>query len=75
MLLTDFAGRYVIMEQVYKFHNVGRPFIKKNYKEALSNLEAYGKIVTDPPADKRSKRKGVVTFADDVLITFPLRNR
>src|SRR6266566_881387 len=75
MLLTEFAGRCVIIEQVYKEHNVGRPFIKKNYKEALTNLESYGKIVTDPPTARRSKRKGVVTFADDVLITFPPRSR
>ena len=74
MLLTEFADRCVIMEQVYKEHNVGRPFIKKNYKEALTNLEASGKIITDPPSDKRSKRKGVVTFADDVLITLPPRS-
>ena len=29
ILLTEFAGRCVIMEQVYKEHNVGRPFIQR----------------------------------------------
>jgi hypothetical protein len=75
MLLTEFAGRYVTMEQVYKKHNIGRPYIKKNYKQVLSNMEANGKIIVDPPAIKRQKRKGEVTFVDNVLITFPPRSK
>ncbi len=75
MLLTEFAGRYVIMEQVYKKHNIGRPYVKKNYKQVLSNMEANGQIIVNPPAIKRRKRKGEVTFADDVLITFPPRSK
>jgi hypothetical protein len=37
------------------------------------NLEAAGKIYTDPPADKRPKRLGAVTFSDNVVVTFPRR--
>lgn len=67
MLLQDFSGRVVTRDQVYELHNVDRPYIKKNYTEALLKLEAAGKIVADPPAQKR--RKG--TLGPKVNITFP----
>ncbi|MCZ7586336.1 MAG: three-Cys-motif partner protein TcmP [Deltaproteobacteria bacterium] len=67
MLLSDFAGRAMTMEEIYMEHNVGRRFIKTNYKEILKVLEAKKKILTDPPADKRRKN----TFADHVRATFP----
>lgn len=71
MLLNEFAGRKMTMKQVYDEHHVERPFIKKNYKDALSKLETEGKITAFPPAEKRPKRKHVPTFADDVLVKFP----
>ena len=67
MLLTDFAGRTVTMEQIFGQHNVGTPYISRNYKDILIKLETDRKIQTDPPADKR--RRG--TFADHVKVTFP----
>lgn len=70
-LVKQFSGRVMTMEQVYMQHNVGRPFIKRNYKRALDNLEAQGKIKADPPAEKRRVRKGERTFPDDVNVTFP----
>ncbi len=66
LLLQHFAGRTLTMKEVYEQHHVDTPYIEKNYKEALRNLEQQGKIVADPPADKR--RKG--TFADTVKVTF-----
>ena len=71
MLITDFAGRTMRMEEVYEQHHVGTPYIKKNYKDALARLESEGKIVADPPANKRRKSEGKVTFGDEVLVTFP----
>lgn len=71
MLLNEFAGRKMTMKQVYDEHHVERPFIKKNYKDALSKLETEGKITAFPPAEKRPKRKDVPTFADVVLVKFP----
>ena len=71
MLLADFAGRTMRMKEVYEQHHVGRPYIKKNYKDALSRLEGEGKIVANPPANKRRKRGGKVTFADNARVTFP----
>jgi three-Cys-motif partner protein len=70
MLLEHFAGKQTTMEQVYQEHNVGRRYVKSNYKEALRNLEASGKIIANPPAQQRPKRKGEVTFADRVIVRF-----
>ena len=74
MLLDDFAGCTMSMEEVYGQHHVGRRYIKSNYKQALMNLESQAKILTDPPADERPQRKGEVTFADRVMISFPAKD-
>jgi three-Cys-motif partner protein len=70
MLLERFAGKTMTMKEVYEQHHVGRSYISKNYKDALGNLESQGKISADPPASKRPKRKGEITFADKVKVTF-----
>lgn len=67
LLLAQYAGKMLTMKQVYDRHNVGTPFIKSNYKAILSTLEQEGKIITDPPAEKRRK----ATFADGVRVIFP----
>ncbi|SRR6266700_3345039 len=71
MLPKHYAGRRMTMEEIYEHHNVDRPYIKKNYKEALRQLESAGKIKANPPANKRQVRNGEVTFADSVVVTFP----
>jgi len=73
MLLDKFSGRSMTMKEVYDQHHVGKPYISKNYKTALGNLEAQNKIVADPPANKRRKMKGEVTFADSVKVAFPAK--
>lgn len=69
MLLRDFAGQMLLMREVYMRHNIGKPYVKGNYKKALANLEAAGKIEVVPSA--KDRRKG--TFADDVRVRFPRR--
>jgi hypothetical protein len=71
MLLRDFAGKIRTMKAIYEQHNVDTPYISSNYKEILAKLEDEGKIQVNPPADRRPKRKGKVTFADRVKVTFP----
>jgi three-Cys-motif partner protein len=71
MLLTQFAGRTLTMHEIYERHNVGTPFIKANYKKVLTEMEAANKITADPPAERRRKINGEVTFADGVVVTFP----
>jgi three-Cys-motif partner protein len=66
ILLTDFAGKTLSFEELYKKHSVGRPFIERNYKDVLKRLEADKKILTNPPAGNRRKD----TFSNSVIITF-----
>lgn len=71
MLLTEFAGQSLTMEGVFDRHNVGKPYVKRNYKAALIQLEVDGRIEAEPPISKRPQRKGESTFADRVLVKFP----
>lgn len=73
MLLDTFSGRAMTMKEIYDQHHVGKPYISKNYKTALGNLEIRGRIVADPPANKRRKMKGEITFADSVKVVFPVK--
>jgi len=71
MLLIKFAGRTISLEQVYQEHNVGTPYIEKNYKDVLRKLEAKGQVAANVPAAQRKKFKGEVTLTN-VLFTFPV---
>ncbi|MBC1194279.1 three-Cys-motif partner protein TcmP [Microcystis aeruginosa BLCCF158] len=70
MLLDNFSGKTMTMAEIYDQHHVGKPYIKKNYKTALSNLESQGKITVHSTEDKK-RRKG--TFADGLKVTFPVK--
>jgi three-Cys-motif partner protein len=71
MLLNDFAGRSLSLQVLYEEHSVGRPYILKNYRDALRKLEHVGKITIEPPAESRPKRKGEVTLNEKVILAFP----
>lgn len=71
MLLEAFAGRTMTMLEIFRVHNYGRRFIEPNYKDALRELEAAGKVECDPPVAKRKKQRGVVTFGGKVRVKFP----
>jgi hypothetical protein len=49
MLMGQFAGQTLSMNTIYEQHNVGRRFIRKNYKDALLQLEAKHGIECNPP--------------------------
>lgn len=74
MLLSQFSGKVITMEEIYNQHHIGKPYIKKNYKTMLGSLESQGLVLADPPATKRRKAKGEITFADSVKVTFPVRH-
>ena len=63
MLLEAYAGKTVRMIEIYEDHNMGRPYIKSNYKQALLKLEVDGAISV--PKHKKG------TFGDNVRATFP----
>lgn len=75
MLATELAGQRLAMREVYERHSVGTPYIKSNYKKVLTKMEASGRIRAEPPAERRRRSKGEVTFADDVVVIFPPRVR
>ena len=59
----DLNGRTSTMNPIYEVHSVGKPFIKKNYKQALQSLYTRGAIGADP-----MPKKG--TFADYISVSF-----
>lgn len=63
MLIEEFAGQVLEMREIYKRHNVDTPYVKKNYKEVLLQLEKEGRITAS------KHRKG--TFGDLIVATFP----
>ncbi|HNB72192.1 MAG TPA: hypothetical protein PLS70_13820 [Acidobacteriota bacterium] len=71
-LLKRFAGQTLTVEQIFNTHNIlSNRFILKNYRDILKKLEEEGKVIADPPAERRRKRKGEVTLADQTKIIFP----
>lgn len=68
LILKYFKGRTLSMEEIYQEHSVDTPYISKNYKDVLLQLEEEGQItVTRPSGKKRIKGK----FPDDLVVTFP----
>lgn len=76
LLLEKYAGRTLVMDDIYREHSVDRPYIKKNYKDALLSLEEAGKILAEPPLKAKPPAKGrrAGTFGDAVKVSFPARN-
>jgi len=69
MLMTQFAGKSLTLDDFYESHSVDKPYTERNYKDVLLKLEGENRIRTFPPASER--RKG--TFSNKVKITFPLK--
>lgn len=74
MMLVEFQGKTLTMEEIYLQHSVGRPYLQRNYKKVLAAMEAAGKISADPPAIKRPRKNGEITFANQVRVIFPKRS-
>jgi three-Cys-motif partner protein len=70
MLPVSFKGKTLTMTEIYEKHHVGKPFIKKNYKDALNKLETENRIKATPSMKKRRFVKGFPTFADHVKVKF-----
>jgi three-Cys-motif partner protein len=66
-LRTSYSGKVVTPEQIYHEHHNGRPYIKRNYRQALLHLEELGAISVDPP---RANRPRAETFPANARITF-----
>jgi hypothetical protein len=66
-LVRTFRGRTLTVQDVFDMHNVGTPFIKRNYKKVLIQMEEDGLVSCEPDAASRRRN----TMADHVLVTFP----
>lgn len=66
-LISTFAGREAQVEEIYRQHSVDTPFVLKNYKEVIQQLEAESKVTVRSQTGVR--RKG--TFPDHLFIRFP----
>ena len=70
ILLHDFAGQELSVDRIYERHSVDTPYILKNYKETLKELEKEKKI--NVRSLRIKLRKG--TMADHLLVRFPKRD-
>jgi len=70
-LAKVFSGRTLTAGEIIAEHNVGTPFIERNYKAVLKKMEADGRIACEPEASQRRKN----TLADHVIVTFPQSER
>lgn len=61
MLLNNFAGRKLSMRKIYEEHSVDTPYLSRNYKVVLKELEEEGRV-------KVSGRKSNRGFADDLVV-------
>jgi three-Cys-motif partner protein len=70
-LLERYQGKTITMNEIFESHNVNTPYIERNYKDVLLNLERNQKIVTNPAAAQRRPYNGQPSFAGTVTVTFP----
>jgi len=67
MLLEAYKGKELSVKEIYEQHNIDTPYIKKNYKTVLQEMETEGFVSVSDPENKK-RRKG--TLADRLLIAF-----
>ena len=65
----DLAERELKFKEIYESHSIDTPYIEKNYRQVLKELENDGIISVS--STKKGRRRG--TYADHVLIRFPRR--
>jgi three-Cys-motif partner protein len=70
MLMAEYAGQTITFKDLYREHNVGRRYIKRNYRDALLELEEESKVAVTMDK-KRVKRGAKWTLPEHARITFP----
>lgn len=70
ILCKTFKGKKMKVKDIYEQHNVGTPYISKNYKEALRLLEEQNRVEVYPPKNVRRTVNGKISVGDDIIITF-----
>lgn len=72
-LLKSFAGETLSAREIFHKHSLGKNFVLKNYQDALRKLEEQGKITANPNSKNRRTVQGIVTFGENVTVSFPAR--
>ena len=67
-LLDTFAGQEITFTQIYRSHSIDTPYVEKNYREILKQLE--NECAIGVRSAKGKRRAG--TFPEHVLVSFPL---
>jgi three-Cys-motif partner protein len=67
-LVTTFAGKILTTEEIYHEHHNGRPYVIKNYRQALLHLEETGAVQIDPP---RAIRRQPDSLPGTARVSFP----
>lgn len=67
-ILKQYRGRRLTMLEVYNGHHVGTPYIKRNYKDILVQLDKAGQISTNRSARNRQRDE----MPDGVFVSFPV---
>jgi three-Cys-motif partner protein len=67
MLLSDYAGKSMTVEGVFRNHHVGRPYTLRNYKDVLAKLDDEGRIEVVSTKGKRRRN----TFPEHLIVKFP----
>ena len=72
-LCDEFAGQAATRKELQAVYDRKHPrnlLVDKNWRNALSKLEDEGRIIADPPLNKRPKRNGKTTFSPTTKVTF-----
>jgi len=65
-LEKEFKGKTRTVNQLFNYHNINKPYIESDYKQALKNLENNKKVIAEPSKENRRKN----TMGNEVKITF-----
>lgn len=67
---VTFRGRTLTVGEIIDLHHSGTPYLERNYRDALRQMETAGRISIDPPAADRRTRGGVITLPVAASVTF-----
>ncbi len=72
-LLRKYAGKRLTIKEIFEDDQQYGPFVRKNYKRAVIELEQHGAIKCIPAIGTKGRpsRNGVPTAGDGVVVTFP----
>jgi three-Cys-motif partner protein len=65
-----YRGQSILMDKIYEDHHCGKNYIKKNYKDAIRNLEEQGEVRIKRPTKRAQIRGGKMTISDQAFIEF-----